>query len=280
MPGRRALAFCVSIRHSQHVTEAFRAAGIAAAHIDGTTPDAARRRVIRDFADGRVKVLSNVELVTTGFDLSSQVGREVPVEGAIMLRPTQSLTLWIQMVGRALRRKSEPAIILDHAGGSLRHGLPDDARQWSLEGRKKGSKKAQDVMVDAISHCPECFAIFRAGGACPVCGHQLEVKGRLPEEQEGELREIDPEEHRKKRAMTAAQRQRKTEEYRATAGKDRVDMLESLTRIAVERDYKVGWAARKYTFRKTGKFDHPDLEKVREKEAEIRARIEAERGAA
>ena len=83
----RAVCFCVNIKHSELIAKAFNDSGINAAHIDGTTPKAERKKIINDFADGKVKVLCNTEIVTTGFDLSAQVGRDVPIETCILLRP-------------------------------------------------------------------------------------------------------------------------------------------------------------------------------------------------
>jgi DNA repair protein RadD len=237
MPGKRALAFCVSIQHSKHVTAQLLAQGVGAAHIDGTMSDAERRAIITAFADGPVRVLCNVELITTGFDLSSQVGYEVPVEGALMLRPTMSLSLWLQMLGRCMRRKAAPAIILDHVAGCYRHGLPDDERDWSLDGRE-GKKKATDETAPGIRICgPPCFAVYRITlPACPVCGAVPEIKGRGgPEQVDGELEELDPEIHRQRRM-------RRIEEGRA-------DTLEALVALALERGYKPGWAGIKYAVR-------------------------------
>jgi superfamily II DNA or RNA helicase len=134
--GMRTICFCVTIAHAEHTAQSFKQAGIAAAVVSAKTPANERKRMFIDLADGKLQVLCNVELVTTGFDLSAQAGRDVPVECVIMLRPTQSLALYIQMVGRALRRKPYPAVILDHAGNSSRHGLPDDERKWRCTRRE------------------------------------------------------------------------------------------------------------------------------------------------
>ena len=81
-------------------------------HVDGTSTDAVMQDAIEGFADGRYMVLFNRQLMTEGFDLSAQVNRDVPIEACILLRPTQSLALYMQMVGRALRVKPKPAVIL------------------------------------------------------------------------------------------------------------------------------------------------------------------------
>ena len=86
--GRKAICYCASIKHSKAMAETFSAAGIPAAHIDGETPPAERARIIADFRSGKVTVLCNVDLISEGFDVPD-------CECAILLRPTQSLTLYI-----------------------------------------------------------------------------------------------------------------------------------------------------------------------------------------
>lgn len=224
--GTRAICYGVSIRHSQRVCEHFNAAGIPAAHIDGKTPRDEQQRVIRAFADGDVLILNNVDLITTGFDLSSQVGREVPVETIIGLRPTKSLALHLQMLGRGLRRKPNPAILLDHAGNIRVHGLPDDPRDWSLESRKR---RRDTSVVPAGRECPVCHAVTRSVPACPECGHVFPVNERIVEEQAGSLVEI-------KAAQKAAAREA---ERRVRAGCKTLDDLRDLAR---SRGYRPGWA--------------------------------------
>ena len=233
--GTRAVAYCVSIAHSKHVAESFNAAGIAAAHIDGTTPKAQQREIIQAFADGRYQVLCNVELITTGFDLSAQVGRDVPIETIIGLRPTQSLALHLQMIGRGLRRKPKPAVILDHAGNVLRHGLPDDDREWTLDGRKKKAraKSADDALP--IRQCEVCFAIHRPAPACPLCGFVYPIHARQVDEVDGALEEVD---------QVALRRERKREQAHAQT-------FDDLVLLARARGYKnpYGWASHIWTAR-------------------------------
>lgn len=196
---KKTLAFCVSIKHSQHVAAQFRANGITATHIDGETCQEDRMKAFKSFADGDIKVITSVAIFSEGFDLSSQVDREVPVEAVILLRPTQSLTLYLQQIGRSLRAKPYPAIILDHSGNALRFGLPDDEREWSLKGRKgRGSKNSEPDIN--IRQCPKCFHVHRPAPVCPKCGHVYLVETKLPEHVEGELEEVDKVKMRRKRS--------------------------------------------------------------------------------
>jgi DNA repair protein RadD len=187
--GTRAVAYCVSRKHSRNVCEAFNTAGIPAVHIDGETPDDEQREAIEGFASGKYKVLSNVELVTTGFDLSAQVGRDVPIETVILLRPTQSVALHLQMIGRGLRRKPRPAVILDHAGNLRRLGLPDDDRDWSLEGRAR--RKRTQVADLPIRQCEQCYHVHRPAPVCPQCGFVYPVQAREIQQVDGDLERIE-----------------------------------------------------------------------------------------
>lgn len=189
---KRAVAFCVNIKHSTNVAAQFRNAGIMAVHIDGTMRRQDRKAAIDAFRAGTIKVICNVNLIGEGFDLPA-------IESAILLRPTQSLSLYLQYVGRALRPGKPHAIILDHAGNILRHGLPDDERDWSLEGHnRKKSKKTDEVNV-SIRQCPKCFFVHKPEPKCPQCGHIYVSENNLPEVTEGELVEINKDEVRRKR---------------------------------------------------------------------------------
>jgi DNA repair protein RadD len=214
--GKRAVVFCTSVEHSQHVVAQFRAAGVPAEHVDGETDPRERDASLRRFESGETLILSNVELFGEGVDIPG-------IECAILLRPTQSLSLYLQQVGRALRPapgKAE-AIILDHAGNALRHGLPDDDRTWSLDGAKKKSRKADPDDVP-VKQCPQCFAVVRAQVQRCACGHVWIPQGRMVDEQAGELQEIDP---------AVLRRQRIVEQGSARS-------LEDLIKLGVARGYK------------------------------------------
>lgn len=213
--GAPAVAFCASIEHAMHVAESFQAQGYRAASIDGKMDRDTRRAVLRDFAGGRLNVLTSCDLISEGFDVPGIVG-------AILLRPTQSLSLYLQQVGRALRpvyadghdlstregrlqamaagAKSR-AIIIDHVGNSgriedgefiVKHGLPCDERAWSLDGAKSRKAKAADPDAMPVKQCKACYAINKAqASVCRECGATFVVKARTVREVEGELQQVD-----------------------------------------------------------------------------------------
>lgn len=184
--GKRAVAFCVSVAHAQHVAGEFAAAGIAAEFLDGTLDALERDRIIKRFEAGQTLVLSSCDIVSEGFDLPA-------IEVAILLRPTQSLSLYIQQVGRALRTfpGKREAIILDHVGAVVTHGLPDEEREWSLDGVKRNKRAANDNEPDVkIQTCTKCYTVHLPAPACPTCGHVYPVVARKVEQTEGTLQEI------------------------------------------------------------------------------------------
>lgn len=224
MDGMPAVAFCVSVEHAEHVAEQFRGAGYRAAKLDGTMDKSIRKALVADFAAGRINVLTSCDVLSEGFDVKGIVG-------AIMLRPTQSLALYLQQVGRALRTApgKGAAILLDHVGNSQRHGLPDDPREWSLLGRERKGRGAKDPDDVAIRQCPACFAISPAAAAkCRECGAAFPLKPRTIEEVAGTLSEVE---------VARAKREAKKEQAAAQT-------LEDLIRLGASRGFKnpAGWA--------------------------------------
>jgi superfamily II DNA or RNA helicase len=229
-PNEPAIAFAVSLAHANAIADAFKSAGFRSEVIDGTQDDARRSLLVNSLASGALHVLVSCDLISEGFD--------VPVvRAAILARPTQSLGLALQQMGRALRpAPGKPdAIILDHAGNVERHGFPDEDREWSLDAAKRKRKRADDEdNGPAIRQCPSCFAINRAGvPVCAECGHVFASKTRKVDEREGELIELTPE-------MIAAERAKR--ERRREEGQART--FESLVALGRSRGYPnpEGWA--------------------------------------
>lgn len=185
--GKRCVVMCVSIKHAQHVAEQYLAAGVSAGVIEGTMTGVQRDKMLSDFAGGSLMVICNVQLLVEGVDIPM-------IEVVQWLRPTQSLVVWMQGNGRGLRPADGKSglIIFDHVGNCLRHGLPDDDREWSLEGREKGKRKAAAEDEVKIKQCGSCYAVFRPGPQeCPSCGAPVAGAQRELEVVDGELQKVD-----------------------------------------------------------------------------------------
>ncbi len=223
--GEPAIAFCVSVAHAKHVADQFRCSGFRAASVDGSMRDSDRQAAIDGLANGNYQVLTSADLIGEGLDIPK-------VAAAILLRPTHSLALYLQQVGRALRPypgKTE-AIILDHVGNVVRHGFPDDDRDWSLEGTKGNSKKKSHDKIVRVSQCEQCYFVYETGPEkCPSCGHANPVKERKIEEKTGELKKLEREQ------IEAARRQHRREQGQART-------LEELQELAKKTGKSPGWA--------------------------------------
>jgi len=242
--GAPAIAFCASVEHAKHVAHQFRAAGYQAERIEGNMPDGQRRGLIDALGDGRLHVLTSCEIVSEGTDIPV-------VAAAILLRPTASMPLYLQQVGRALRpvypqgadlstregrlaaiaASIKPrAIILDHVGNVFRHGMPDETREWTLDGKPRtpGKGKAQEPDI-RVKQCPRCYAAHAPAPVCPACGYQYQPENIAPRQVEGELREV-----------TEVQAELLRRERRREVG--RAKTLDELRAIAAARGYKPQWA--------------------------------------
>lgn len=133
--GKTAIIFAVDVEHSQSIVKRYNEENISAAHIDATTPKSERASILNDFKAGKIKVVSNVEIITEGFDFPE-------CEVVQLARPSKSLSLYLQMVGRVMRpsKNKKEGIILDNAGLWLEHGLSIVDRDWTLQSTKRKIK--------------------------------------------------------------------------------------------------------------------------------------------
>ena len=169
---RQTLVYAVSVRHAHNLVHVFLDAGISAGALLGDTPAGIRADLIERFQNGTLKVLVNVVVVTEGFDLPDAAC-------VVLTRPTMSLSLYLQMVGRGLRPKQDDGdcVILDLAGNGLRHGLPEEDREWSLmprgtqppgEAPSVWCPQCEGLSLAASHQCVHCRAPF--GEDCDRCG--------------------------------------------------------------------------------------------------------------
>lgn len=148
------------------------------AEFNGTTPQPLRNKIIDDFKNGKIRILINVDLIGEGFNVPS-------CDCVFLLRATQSLTLYIQQAGRALRadpnNPNKRASIFDFVGNIYRFGFPDTPRAWSLSSTIKNTHK-QDTVHDSliIKTCPNCLRSFTpsqmlTGRLCPYCKNYIQL---------------------------------------------------------------------------------------------------------
>ena len=173
--GRQTICFATNIAHSRHLAREFCRRGIRAEHIDCYTgngdDDTSRKEVISRFKSGEITVLCNVDILTKGFDYPE-------VSCIIQARPTKSLMVHIQQVGRGLRASSgkDMCIILDHAGNHERLGFVDGVLPDHLDDGEKKDKSSRDAApgeqeLPKPKRCPSCDFLKPAGiRKCPACG--------------------------------------------------------------------------------------------------------------
>lgn len=233
-PGARAIVFCCNIEHARHVVDEFNAAGFRFALLVGAPEmsDSERTAVNKQLRRGELHGAVTVDLVSEGYDLPD-------LECCVMLRSTASEALYLQQVGRVMRPSpgKKTCWLLDHVGnvgrmvdGAFRrkHGLPDEEREWTLDGRvkRKGKKKDEDEVKVELQQCPKCYVVHDPAPACPKCGHVYPVKaggGRGLEQVDGELQRITPEMQAKIEEQNRA-RQRSAQ----AAAKSVEDMVQQL----------------------------------------------------
>jgi superfamily II DNA or RNA helicase len=190
---RRTVVFATNIEHSMALAKEFISHGVSAEHVDANTPQSAREETFGNFQSGRTQVLTNCTLASIGFDLPE-------LDCVVFARPTKSLGLYIQMLGRGLRPapgKSD-CLVLDHAGNVMRHGLATDERFWTLHGKYaqdeakvKAAKEKKERAGTMEIVCPECKYVFTAQAQCPQCGYFFPPKAKRIETLNGKLVAIE-----------------------------------------------------------------------------------------
>jgi DNA repair protein RadD len=186
---RRTVVFATSIAHSVALAETFQRAGVAAEHVDASSPPELRAEIFERFSSGATQILTNCMLASLGFDLPA-------LDCVVLARPTKSLALYLQMCGRGLRMapNKRDCVVIDHSGAVHMHGFATDEREWTLAGDRAvierepttPRERAERKQID----CPECLAVFSGTRTCPSCGYFLAPRGRMVETIEGTLIEI------------------------------------------------------------------------------------------
>ncbi|MHB1176525.1 MAG: DEAD/DEAH box helicase [Sulfuriferula sp.] len=216
------VCFATNIAHSKHIADAFNAAGVKAEHVDAYTEEDERAAILQRVESGETKVISNVGILTEGWDFPA-------CEVMILARPTRSLIRWVQMAGRILRPypgKSK-GIILDHSGSALQLGYPTDDLPLELcDGKPKHGKAGKPKPAEP-KKCPSCAYVKPPKvHACPACGFAPERQNDVTT-QAGDLVEFT----RTKGRATHAEKQA---------------VYSGLAFIADQHGYKAGWVSNQY----------------------------------
>lgn len=201
-PYRRTFIFAVGIPHSLDICARFESAGVRIAHLDGTTSETERRRIVKALGTGDLQAVTNVGVLLKGVDIPS-------AKCVVHARPTQSLVLWRQSAGRILRpwhpncprgcmaHPSVSPLLIDHAGNINRHGFPHEDLHWELTERARPVERKIATRI-----CKECYAYLPAyKRICPYCGADSPQPppADLPKESEAKLLALSgtPEEMRR-----------------------------------------------------------------------------------
>ncbi len=230
---RKTIVFAVNVAHSESIADEFNANGIKAVHIDGYTDKDERKELIKEFKTGDIKILCNCQIATKGFDAPEATC-------LIIARPTKSLMLHYQIMGRVLRVSpcGLDALILDHAGNISRLGMPDEHIERELctgEKSDKNEKKKEEIEkeIKAPKPCSVCSFLY-SGLKCPQCGNQY---FKTPDviALEGELKKLVAKD------KTPAEKRNI-----AWSGSEKQSFYSAAISYAKQKGYKEGWAAMQY----------------------------------
>lgn len=230
---RQTVVFTTTVRHSIAVCEAFNKVGIPAEHVDGMTDKALRAETIKRFKAGYTKILCNCSVFTEGVDIPA-------ISCVVMARPTKSLTLYMQAIGRGMRpfEGKTDMLYIDHAGACYEHGPVDEMTEWTLDEKtKNGSKENEERKENEVRPitCEMCFMVYQGQLKCPQCGHTPDMT-RLPKDVEY----IDAE------LGLVCFKTKKVKKKRPPSMQEKEAWYNQLQHIAIEKGYKSGWVAHKY----------------------------------
>lgn len=183
--GKPMWVYCCTVKHAEEVADRYARAGHTADVMTGSTSPTKRREMLDKMAAGELRIITNCAVLTEGVD-------HPPVTVIQLLRPTLSLSLHLQIIGRACRTSpgKSRAIILDHAGNFARHGFADDPRDWLAESKKqrKSARGALATKESRVKKCPACQRLVPAAARrCPHCNYEW-----LPQTKPGKLVQLEP----------------------------------------------------------------------------------------
>ena len=224
--GKLGVTFATDVETATDITTQFNNAGVPAEVVSAKTKEKDRAAILEKFKNRQLLQLVNVDLFGEGFDLPA-------IEVVSMARPTQSYGLYVQQFGRALRimKGKTEALIIDHVGNVIRHGLPDAGRQWTLKAREKRKSGNADAGIP-VKACVQCTAVYeRIHKICPFCGYDNPPAARDSIEfVDGDLMELDAATLAKMRGEVERVDMDK-EAYRARLASQRVSVVAQHTNV-------------------------------------------------
>ena len=230
---KKTILYCASIEYSKKMEKLFSENGYKIKHFDGTTPEKERQQIVEDFRNNKIQMLTNVDLIGEGFDVPD-------CECVLLLRPTQSLNLFIQSSTRCLRKNGDKkAIIIDYVNNIQKHGLPTMDRQWSLDKKVKEYDNENDDGTLRIRVCKECFSTFEGGDVCPYCGAEYELTAiEIENIKEVQLKKVEKEKELKRQQYLSSVAD-KVQYYESV---EQCTTWAELTEFAKMKNYKPGFA--------------------------------------
>lgn len=245
--GRRAIIFCWSVHRSEELAGKLKNLGVRCEHIDGNTDVVRRDNVLASFARGEVEAITNVDIISEGFDCPG-------ADAIVMMRPTQSLTIYLQQIGRGLRyQPGKTALLVDLARNVYAHGFPTQRRVWGLHdaGARRGSradraaKRGYQIRTCADRNC--LTLIPTDTDICPACGRKWVPSAAFRyKEEKMKLEEINKQQAAEGRDVVRKGKRHKQALRRIlgliqTHG-DYRELEEAAVNVAKEYGYKRGWA--------------------------------------
>lgn len=219
---RPTVVYAVNRRHGRHLCEAFCAKGVEAEYVDGETDNKERKAILERVSSGKTRVLCNVFVASYGLDIPS-------LEVCVLARPTKSVVLYFQTIGRVLRPSpgKEGALVIDHAGAWYEHGAVEDRVPWDLDPGSSVSERIKKAREETKAPkqlvCPQCKTGFTARRSCPACGYELIPPTEAIPVYEGKLIEV-----------------------KNSWAKDKQKVYSELLGLAQEKERSTGWVAHAY----------------------------------
>lgn len=222
---KQTIAYCTNIKHSESVCDLLNASGIRAKHMDASTPEKQREQIIQEFKNKEFQVLCNCNLISEGITLPE-------CECCMLLRPTQSETLYIQQACRCLTpAEGKTAIIIDFVGNCYAHGTPTEKRVYTLTDTGKRIRNSSRKPEVTCRECKHCLRVYKGTDRiCPYCGGDNgQTRKQIESDFDAELERIISIEKKDARIQVGM-----AKDYGA------------LVKLAIERGYKnPSWWARK-----------------------------------